>query len=44
MGDVTIPLQFVSHHNGQEVFMSPNCLLDLGKDLLIGNIVFVSDA
>ena len=40
MEDTTIPLQFVSLYDGQ-VFMPSNCLLDLGMDFLIGNMVFV---
>ena len=39
MGDMTIPLQFVSLYNGQEVFVWSNCLLDLGVDFLVGNMV-----
>ena len=38
-----MPLQFVSFYDHQEVFEWSNCLLDLGMDLLIGNMVFVSD-
>ena len=40
-GNMTIPLQFVSLYNRQEVFVRSNCLLDLGKDFLVGNMVFV---
>ena len=29
--------------NGQEVFVWSNCLLDLGTDFLVGNMVFVWD-
>ena len=36
--DVSIPLQFASHYNSQEVFMQSNCLLNLGTDFLIGNL------
>ena len=43
MGKMTIPLQFASLYNRQEIFMWSNCLLDLGMDLLIGNMVFVWD-
>ena len=39
MGDMTIPLQFASPYNGQEVFMWSDCLLDLGTDFLFGNMV-----
>ena len=41
MGNMTIPLQFVSLYDRVEVFMWSNCLLDLGRDFLIGNMVFV---
>ena len=40
-GDMTIPLQFESLYDGQEVFLWSNCLLDLGTDFLIGNMVLV---
>ena len=40
MGDIAIPLQFVSLYDGQ-VFVCSNCLLDLGTDFLVGNMVFV---
>ena len=37
------PLQFVSLYDGQEVFVWvwSDCLLDLGADFLVGNMVFV---
>ena len=38
---MTIPLQFASLYDGQEVFMWSKCLLDLGTDFLVGNTVFV---
>ena len=38
---MTIPLQFASLYDGQEIFVWSSCLLDLGTDFLIGNIVFV---
>ena len=41
MGDKTIPLQFGSLYGGQEVFVWSDCLLDLGKNFLVGNMVFV---
>ena len=41
MGDIAIPLQFVSLYDSQEVFVCSNCLLDLGMDFLVGNMVFV---
>ena len=41
---MTIPPQFASLYDGQEVFVWSNCLLDLGTDFLIGNMVFVWDA
>ena len=37
---MSILLQFASLYDGQ-VFVWSDCLLDLGKDLLVGNIVFV---
>ena len=40
--NMTIPLQFTSHYDGQ-VFMLSNCLLDLGMDFLVSNMVFVWD-
>ena len=40
MGDETIPLQFASLYDFQEVFVWSDCLLDLGMDFLIGNMVF----
>ena len=40
---MTIPLQVVSLYDGQEIFMWSNCLLDLGTDFLVGNMVFVWD-
>ena len=41
MGDMTIPLQFVSLYNGQEVFVRSDCMLDIDTDFLVGNMVFV---
>ena len=38
---MTIPLQFASLYDRQEVFMWSNCLLDHGTDFLIGNMVFI---
>ena len=38
---MTIPLQFASLSNGQEVFVWFDCLLDLVTDFLVGNMVFV---
>ena len=43
-GDMTILLQFASLYNCQKVFVWPDCLLDLGTDFLVGNMVFVWDA
>ena len=37
---MTIPLQFASLYDRQEVFVWCNCLLDLGTDFLVGNMVF----
>ena len=31
-------------YDGQEVFVWSDCLLDLGTDFLVGNMVFVRDA
>ena len=42
-GDMTIPLQFASFYDRQEIFVWSNCLLDLGTDFLVGNMVFVWD-
>ena len=42
-GDMTIPLQFAFVYDGQEVFVWSNCLLDLGRDFIVGNMVFVWD-
>ena len=41
---MTIPLQFTSLYDGQEVFLWSDCLLDLGTDFFVGNIVFVLGA
>ena len=41
---MSIPLQFASLYDGQEVFVWSNCLLDLGTDFLIGNMVSVREA
>ena len=38
-GDMSIPLLFASLLNGEEVLMWSNCLLDLGTDFLIGNVI-----
>ena len=35
-GDMSIPLQFASIYDGQEVFVWSNCLLDLVTDFLLG--------
>ena len=39
---MTIPLQFASLYDGQ-VFVWSDCLLDLGTDFFVGNMVFVRD-
>ena len=39
--DMAIPLQFASLYDRQEVFLWTDCLLDLGMDFLVGNMVFV---
>ena len=41
---MTIPLQFASLYDRQEVFVWSNCLLDLGTDYLVHKMVFVLDA
>ena len=41
---MSIPLQFASLYDGQEVFERSDCLLDLGTDFLVGNLVSVRDA
>ena len=41
LGDMTISLQFASLYDGQEVFVWSNCLLDLGTDFLVSNMVFI---
>ena len=40
-GNMTIPLQFASFYDRQEIFMWSYCLLNLGTDFLVGNMVFV---
>ena len=40
---MTIPLQFASLYDRQEIFVLSNCLLDLGMNFLVGNVVFVWD-
>ena len=42
-GNMTIPLQFASLYDRQEVFVWSNCLLDLGTDFLVGNMAFEWD-
>ena len=36
---MSIPLQSASLYDGQEVFLRSDCLLDLGTDFLVRNIV-----
>ena len=36
---MTVPLQFASLYDVQEVSVWSNCLLDLGTDFLVGNVV-----
>ena len=43
MGDMTTPLQSASLYDEQEIFMWSDCLLDLDKDFLVGNMIFVWD-
>ena len=40
-GDMSIPLQFESLYDGQELFVWSDCLLDFGTDFFVGNIVCV---
>ena len=40
---MTIPLQFASLCDGQEVFVWSDRLLDLGTDFLVDNMVFERD-
>ena len=42
--DMSIPLQFASLYDGQEVFVWSDCLLDLGTDFLVGIKAFGRDA
>ena len=42
-GDMSISLQFAFLYDGQEVFVWSDCLLDLGTDFLVGNMVFEWD-
>ena len=44
IGDMSIPLQFASLYDGQELFVWSDFLLSLGTDFLFGNLVFVWDA
>ena len=39
---MTIPLQFASVYDRQEIFVWSDCLLDLGRDFFVGynNMVF----
>ena len=39
--NMTIPLQFASLYDRQEIFVWSNCLLDFGTNFLVGNMVFV---
>ena len=41
IGDMTIPLQSAPFYDHQEVFVRSNCVLDLGTDFLVGNVIFV---
>ena len=38
---MSISLQFATFYDHQEVFVWSDCLLDLGTDFLVGNVVFV---
>ena len=39
LGDMSIPLQFASLYNGQQVFVRSDWLLELGTNFLVGNVV-----
>ena len=39
MGDMSIPLRFASLYDGQDFFVWSDCRLDLGMDVLIGNML-----
>ena len=41
---MTIPLQFASLYDGLEVFVWSIYVLNLRKDILVGNMVFAWDA
>ena len=36
--NMSMQMQFVSLHDGQEVFVWSDCLLDLGTDFFVGNM------
>ena len=36
-----MPMQFASLYDGQEAFVWSDCLLEVGTDFLVGNMVFV---
>ena len=38
---MSLPLQFASIYNGQEVLVWSDCLLNLGTDFLVGSVVSV---
>ena len=38
---MSIPLQFAFLYDGPEVFVWSDCLLDLGTDFVVGNMIFV---
>ena len=41
---MTTQLQFEPLYGAQEAFVWSSCLLDLGTDFIVGNMVFVGDA
>ena len=41
---MSLPLQFASLYDGQVVFVWSDCPLDLGTDVLVGDMVFIRDA
>ena len=44
MEDMSIPLQSAFLYDGQKVFTWFDSMLDLGTDLLTGNMIFVKNA
>ena len=38
---MTLPLQFESLYDGQELFVWSDCLLDVGTNFIVGDVIFV---